>query len=136
MSLILPPATALTQPYWDGCNAGELRLQQCRACNRHQFYPRNFCSHCGGRELDWVPASGTGTIASFTVVRRGISKAYPAPYIVALIDLQEGPRMMSNIIAAEPEQVAVGARVSAEFAQWSETISLPVFKLILDGGQT
>jgi uncharacterized OB-fold protein len=136
MSRLLPPVTALTQPYWDGCNAGELRLQQCVSCRQHQFYPRNFCSHCDSTELAWVTASGNGIIASFTVVRRGISKAYAAPYIVALVDLQEGPRMMSNIIDVEPEQVAIGAAVRVSFDQWSEEVSLPVFKLVIDGGQT
>lgn len=129
MSRILPPTTAQTQPYWEGCKAGELKLQRCTACGEHQFYPRTLCSHCGADTLEWISASGAGTVASFTVVRRGISDAYPAPYIVALVDLAEGPRMMSNIVDVEPEQVFVGAPVAVDFSAWSEDISLPVFRL-------
>ena len=133
MTRILPPTTELTQPYWDGCNTNELRLQKCSACAEHQFYPRSFCVHCGSQELQWVGASGQGKVASFTIVRRGISKAYPAPYVVALIDLAEGPRMMSNIIEAEPEQVSVGAAVSVTFSTWAEDTTLPVFRLLEQG---
>ena len=84
-------------------------------------------------DLQWVRASGQGTVASFTIVRRGISKAYPAPYVVALIDLEEGPRMMSNIIEAEPEQVSIGAAVSVDLQHWSEGTTLPVFRLLQQG---
>lgn len=133
MSRILPPTTALTEPYWEGCKAGELKLQRCTACGKHQFYPRTLCSHCSAATLEWIGACGAGTVASFTVVRRGISDAYPAPYIVALVDLAEGPRMMSNIVDAEPEQVFVGATVAVDFSAWSEDISLPVFRLTDNG---
>jgi len=133
MTRILPPHTELTQPYWDGCNASELRLQKCSTCAEHQFYPRSFCVHCGSTDLQWVGASGLGKVASFTIVRRGISKAYPAPYVVALIDLEEGPRMMSNIIEAEPEQVSIGAAVSVTFSTWAEGTTLPVFRLLQQG---
>ena len=84
-------------------------------------------------DLQWVGASGLGKVASFTIVRRGISKAYPAPYVVALIDLEEGPRMMSNIIEAEPEQVSIGAAVSVTFSTWAEGTTLPVFRLLQQG---
>ena len=134
MTRILPPTTALTQPYWEGCKAGELKLQRCNVCDKCQFYPRNICCHCSATSLEWIKASGEATVASFTVVRRGISEAYPAPYIVALVDLAEGPRMMSNIIDAEPEQVSVGATLTVDFDAWSEDIDLPVFRLSDKGG--
>jgi len=134
MSRILPPTTALTEPYWEGCNAGVLKLQRCTTCGKHQFYPRNICSHCSAPTLEWVATSGAGTVASFTVVRRGISEAYPAPYIVALVDLAEGPRMMSNIVDADPGQVAIGAAVVVDFGAWTDEISLPVFRLKHNGG--
>lgn len=73
-------------------------------------------------------------IASFTVVRRAVSPAYQAPYVVALIDLAEGPRMMSAIVDAEPEQLAVGVTVAVDFQAWSDDISLPVFRLRQKGG--
>ena len=130
MSRVLPRPTAVSQCYWEGCNEGELRLQRCADCGEFQFYPRTMCSHCGSSSLDWAQASGRGTIASFSVVRRGLSDAYPAPYVVALVDLEEGPRMMSHIVGVEPEAVAVGQAVTVDFEQWSAEVSLPVFRLI------
>ncbi len=126
---ILPPATDLSQPFREGCRSGELRLQYCGACDRHQFYPRIICSGCGGDELEWRAVSGRGRIASYTVVRRAISRAYEAPYVVALVELEEGPRMMSAIVGAEPEAVSVGAPVAVRFADWGADHVLPVFEL-------
>ena len=130
---ITPTPTALAEAYWEGCRQGELRLQQCDSCERYQFYPRVLCTHCGGDVLSWRAVSGRGLVASFTVVRRGISKAYPAPYVVALIDLEEGPRMMSNIIVDDPQQVAVGSAVSVTFQPWGGDHVLPVFELARAG---
>ena len=93
------------------------------------FYPRTHCDQCHSADLVWRTASGAGHIASYTVVRRGVSADFEAPYIVALIDLEEGPRMMSQIIEADPEALAVGLSVTVDFAAWSEEITLPVFRL-------
>lgn len=130
MTRILPRPTALSQPYWDGCREGVLRLQRCAECTRFQFYPRCICSHCHSARLEWHAVSGRGVLASYTVVQRGISAAYPAPYVVALIDLAEGPRMMSSVIGAEPGQLRVGAAVEVSFVEWSPDIDMPVFRLI------
>ena len=135
MQRTLPPLTDLTRPYWDGCAAGELKIQRCGDCGEHQFYPRVICAHCTSRNLAWVTASGRGRIASFTVVRRAISKAYEAPYVVALIDLEEGVRMMSTMVDADPERVSVGATVTVDFENWSDDVRLPVFRLANSGGK-
>jgi uncharacterized OB-fold protein len=132
MSRILPRPTALTQPYWDGCRLGELRLQQCAQCRRFQFYPRIICSHCGGSALHWRAASGRGVVASFTVVERAVSKAYSAPYTIALIDLEEGPRMMSWVVNDDRSEIGVGAPVTVTFSEWSEDIAMPLFELTGD----
>ncbi len=126
---INPRETALSAPYWEGCRVGELRLQQCGDCQQFQFYPRINCSHCAGSDLRWTAVSGRGEIASFTVVRRGISRAYEAPYVVALVRLAEGPTMMSAIVGAEPEQVSVGQGVSLDFEERPDALRLPVFRL-------
>ena len=130
MGKTLPPLTELSAPYFDGARDGKLRLQQCSECKQHQFYPRNICSHCGGDQLAWIDASGRGVIASFTVVRRAISDAYEAPYVIVLIDLEEGPRMMSSLIDADPDSVAIGDPVEVSFADWSEDITMPVFRTV------
>ncbi len=124
---IQPVETGLSLPFWEGCGAGELRLQYCDSCGRYQFYPRIVCSHCCADTLTWRAASGRGKVASFTVVRRGISRAYPAPYIVALIDLEEGPRMMSSLVDVDPDAVTAGAAVQVKFESWGEGRVLPVF---------
>ena len=127
-----PHRTELTEPYWAGCREGELRLQRCRGCGRHQFYPRIFCSHCGHGELDWVAASGVGRIASFSIMERPVSKAYPSPTVIVLVDLAEGTRMMSSLVGADPTAVEIGAPVSVEFEDWSESTAMPVFRLITE----
>lgn len=124
---VQPPPAEVSRPYWEGCREGELRLQRCEHCDRYQFYPRIICSHCGGDRLQWRAASGRGRIASFTVVRRALSPAYTAPYVVALIDLEEGPRMMSAIVGAAPDTVRVGDAVSVRFESWGADHVLPVF---------
>ncbi len=126
---ILPPDGELARPYWDGAREGELRLQHCADCDQFQFYPRIICSHCGGDKLSWRAVSGRGRVASFTVVRRGISPAYPAPYVVALVDLEEGPRMMSNIRVEDVGNVSVGAALTVRFEPWGADHVLPVFEL-------
>jgi uncharacterized protein len=130
MDRIQPQAGSLVEKWIDGCRLGELRLQRCAHCGAYQFYPRVICAGCLGRELDWVPAIGRGRVRSFTVVRRAISPAYEAPYVVALIALEEGPTLMSHVVDCAPEDVRVGAPVHVAFEAWSATVSLPVFKLV------
>jgi uncharacterized OB-fold protein len=125
-----PRPTAETRPYWDGCRQGLLLLQRCGGCGAHQFYPRMMCTRCDSDAMEWVPASGHGRIRSFTVVRRPVSKAYAAqtPYIVALIELAEGPTMMSNVVECTPGDAAIGLPVEVVFERWSEEISVPMFR--------
>ena len=78
----------------------------------------------------WSGVSGRGQIKSFTIVRRGVSRAYEAPYVLVLIDLDEGPCMMSSLVACDPEAAVIGARVSVVFQSWGSDIEMPVFKLM------
>lgn len=105
-------------------------MQRCEDCELYQYYPRIMCSHCGSQGLVWSRVSGEGHIKSFTIVRRGISRAYEAPYVLVLIDLDEGPCMMSSLVDCEPETVVVGALVSVAFQSWGSGIEMPLFKLI------
>jgi len=127
MQRTLPPRTALTQPWFDACNQGRLLIQRCDACGEAQFYPRIVCSHCGKPDPTWIEASGQAVVASFTVVRHAISKAYEAPYVVALVDLEEGPRLMTHIVDCEPAQLQIGMSVFVRFESWGEDTTLPVF---------
>jgi uncharacterized OB-fold protein len=114
----VPVPTADSVPFWEGTARGELRLQRCEACHAHQFPPRLICAHCGSREVAWVTTSGRGTIYSYTVVHRAPTPAFAAdvPYVVALVDLDEGPRLMTNVVELEPAEVSVGLRVQARYA--------------------
>ena len=136
MAKPVPRPTPTEQPFYDACAAGKLVLQRCQSCGHVLFYPRTHCDACQSDQLVWENASGAGTIASYTVVRRGISADFEAPYVIALIDLAEGPRMMSQVIDTGPDALAVGLSVRVDFAAWSEDITLPVFRLYpaLNGG--
>ena len=126
MERFLPRPTVVSEPFWKGCRDGELRLQQCTACQRYIFYPAYMCPHCGAGSLAWKTTSGLGRVYSCTVVERQAG-ANDQPIVVALIQLDEGPIMMSNVRAAEPYSIAIGDRVSVAFERASDEITLPVF---------
>jgi uncharacterized protein len=115
-----------TAPFWEGARQGELRIQLCGSCGRHVFYPRAVCPHCLSDALEWVRASGRGTVYSFTVVHR-TSEEFRAevPFPVGLVDLDEGVRMMARLDVADP---VVGMPVEVVFERVSEELSLPHFK--------
>ena len=125
-----PRPTPETEAYWQGCRNHELLLQRCTRCNEFQFYPRTICSHCMNGDLVWVKASGHGQIKTFTIVRRPVSEAYAAdvPYVVALIQLDEGPTMMSNVVQCDPNVIQIGDSVQVLFDDWSEEVSIPKFR--------
>jgi uncharacterized protein len=129
------PASMLQQdsdsrPYWEGLARGELRIQRCDACSRAVFYPRALCPHCFSDQLSWIVATGKGTIYSYTVAHQAYGLfAGDAPFIVAIIELEEGVRMMSRIIDAPREQVKVGAAVQVTFEAVGEDFMLPYFRL-------
>jgi uncharacterized OB-fold protein len=128
----LPVPDPVTQPYWDGLNAGELRIQRCRACTKAVFYPRALCHHCGSRDLEWITCSGRGKLYAFTIAHRGTPAAFKGstPYVVAMVDLEEGARVMTNLIDVEPtpEAVKIGMPVAVVFEKASDTITLAKFR--------
>ena len=130
------PASMLRQdsdsrPYWEGLARGELRIQHCDTCGRNVFYPRSLCPHCHADTLSWIVASGKGTIYSYTVVHQAFgSFAEETPFVVAIVELEEGVRMMSNIIDAPRERVAIGLPVQVIFEAAGEDLTLPYFLLV------
>jgi uncharacterized OB-fold protein len=126
----LPVPTAETAEYWAGCQRHELLIQRCTDCAAYQFYPRLLCTRCSGRSLQWVRASGRGTITSFTIVRRAVSAGYAAevPYVVALIRLEEGPTLMSNVVGCGVEEVVMGMPVEVVFDDWPGGVTVPKFR--------
>jgi len=121
---------AVAAEYWAACRRHELVIQRCRGCGAHQFYPRILCASCASRSLDWVRASGRGTVASYTVVRRAISEAFAArvPYVVALVALAEGPTMMSEVVGCAAESVRIGLPVEVVFDDLPDGVTLPKFR--------
>lgn len=129
----VPAPDADSQPYWDAANRDEFLFQRCTSCGKPQFYARALCRHCHGRDLSWERATGGGSIASFTRVSRAPSEAFArgGPYIVALIDLDEGVRFLCNLIHSPHEAVQIGARVRLVFeAREGSTQKLPQATLV------
>jgi uncharacterized OB-fold protein len=108
-----PAAAGITAPFWDAAARGELVLQRCDACRAFVWYPRAICPACGGGESTWTPASGVGTVYAVSVHHRAPRPelASLTPYAVALVDLDEGVRMMARVEGTRPEAVVVGQRV-------------------------
>lgn len=126
-----PIVIADSAPYWQAAREGRLALQKCRDCGALRFFPRYLCTACGSERTDWVDASGRGTIHSFTIVHRAAFPEFQArtPYVVALVDLEEGPRMMTNILGADALEVAIGDAVSVTFeARGADGAKVPQFR--------
>ena len=130
----LPCPTPESAPFWQGCRDHKLLLQYCAACRTHQFFPRIICANCMSDQLEWREASGRGTVESYTIVTRAVSDAYAAdvPYVIALITLAEGPRMMSNVIGCDVDSVKCGLAVEVVFERWSAEITMPKFRPFAD----
>jgi hypothetical protein len=120
-------------PYWSATVAGRLVVQRCP--NGHtQLYARAHCLVCRS-PVEWVEASGRGTVYSFTIIRQNPSRSFRhlLPFVVALVDLEEGPRLMTNIVGSPPTDVAIGAKVRVRFEPVSDDAALPLFEL--DGAE-
>jgi uncharacterized OB-fold protein len=128
----LPKPTPWSQFFWDKCKEGKLYVQQCKDCKENIFFPKLYCPFCLSKDLTWFQASGKGRIYSFIVVYSYQPTAFDedVPYVVAVIDLQEGVRMMSNIVDCDPEEVLCDAAVEVVFDPVTEDFTLPKFRLI------
>ncbi len=125
----LPVPTPITRPFWDAAKKHRLALQRC--ANGHVFYyARSHCPRCLSNQLEWVDASGKGTIYSYTVARRPTSEEFAGdvPYIIGVIELAEGPRMTSLVVEADPDNVQIGTPVEVVFDDVNEEIALPYFR--------
>jgi uncharacterized OB-fold protein len=125
----VPTPTPETQHFWDGCKHGELRLQRCDACSHTYFPPRPFCPKCASREVSVLPASGKATLWSYVIHHRPMP-GFPTPYAIAVVQLDEGPRMMTNIVNCEqtPEALQLDMPLQVVFEAVSDEIRLPLFQ--------
>jgi uncharacterized OB-fold protein len=126
----LPDVDDDSRPFWEGACRHELMLQRCNECHRAIHYPRSVCPHCGSLSIKWFQASGLGTIYSYTVARfpAGPSFVDAVPLVVALIDLDEGVRMMTNLLN-DASDVRIGSRVEVVFDDVAPDFTFPKFKL-------
>ncbi len=124
-----PQPTPETQHFWDGTQAGELRLQRCDACAKVYFPPRPFCPACASRQVRSFAASGRGSLYSYVIHHRKVPGFTP-PYAIAVVQLDEGPRLMSNIIDCPqtPEALELDMRLEVAFEKLDDTITLPLFR--------
>ena len=124
-----PVADPDSAPYWSAAHDGRLVVQHCLVCGAHQLYARDRCRVCRGR-VEWVDASGRGTVYSFTVIRQNYSRPFRdwIPYVVALVDLEEGPRVMTNVVGCSPDDVRIGMPVRARFENVSEEAGIALFE--------
>lgn len=123
----LPHPTALSKPHWDACREGVLLVQRCRQCAAYVFIPQPCCNRCQSTELDWVASSGRGKVYSFSVVHRAPRPQFEVPYIVAVIELEEGWHMLSNVLECPLDAMAVDLPVEVAFRKLTEEITLPYF---------
>lgn len=128
----LPVADPVTAPFWESVKAHAMQIQRCDDCGNYIFYPRGLCPHCFSSNLAWQPVAGTGQVHAFTIVHRHPHPAFAAeiPYVVALIELDEGVRMMSNLVGVEPdpEHVRVGMPVEVVYEDVTDEVTLPKFR--------
>ncbi len=124
----LPRPTALSKPHWDGCREGALRVQRCTACSTFVFIPQPVCTACLSASLAWVEISGRGTLYSYTVVHRPQQPAFEVPYTVAVVELEEGFHMLSNLIGVELDAIEIGMPLEVSFESMSDEITLPFFR--------
>jgi uncharacterized OB-fold protein len=125
----VPHPNLETQEFWDATARGELLLKRCDACGYVIWYPRSLCPACGGTATSWFPASGKGTVYSCTVTRKG-QGAYrnAGPFVLAYVELEEGPRLMTNIVECDPGSVHIGQAVEVVFHDTGQGSALPRFR--------
>ncbi len=127
----VPVPDADSEPFWSGCRAHRLRIQECTACGTRRFPPHRLCPACHSDQSRWIDASGRGRVYSWITVVHPVPKevyAGDVPYVVALIELEEGVRMVSNIVGCDPHAVTAAMPVEVTFEPGPSGFVLPKFK--------
>ena len=126
----LPSPSAESQPFWDACRRHELRLQRCGACGRYWFPPGLVCPECLSDDWEWALTSGRGQVFSFVVMHRVYHKGFAndVPYPVALIELEEGPHFLSNLVDCPLDEIRIGLPVEVVFDEVTPEHTLPKFR--------
>jgi uncharacterized OB-fold protein len=126
----LPSPDLETQPFWDAAREQRLLIKHCNACGEYHFYPRPFCPSCWSEDVEWYDASGRATLYTWSVVYQNDLPPWPArvPYIAAVVDLAEGPRMQTNVVECEFDALRDGMELEVVFHATSDDFTIPVFR--------
>lgn len=126
----LPTIVGETRPFWEACRRGQLVIQRCAACGEYQFYPRGICAHCWSEEVRWVETAGRGTVWTYTVTYQNRTPGFAedVPYIVALVELEEGVKMFTNLVDCIPREAHIGMAVEVTFTRANDRVTVPYFK--------
>jgi uncharacterized OB-fold protein len=125
-----PPMSDAAKPFWDATRDQQLQLPWCRSCRQFFWYPRELCPRCLGDDIDWRAASGKATVYACSIMPKPAhpSLAERVPYVVALVDLDEGPRLMTNVVGCDPADVKIGMAVQVTWEALNDGRHLPVFE--------
>jgi len=126
----LPNPDHETQEYWDAARDGRLLIKRCAACGKAHFYPRPFCPHCWSNDVSWEEASGRATLYTYSIVRRNDLPPFNerVPYVAAVVDLDEGPRMMTNVEGCAEDDLEIGMPLVVDFRVETDEVTVPVFR--------
>jgi uncharacterized OB-fold protein len=126
----LPTPDNATRPFWDAAREGRFLVKRCRACERAHYYPRPFCPHCWSDDVEWEEASGRASLYTWSVVHQNDLPPWPerVPYVAAVVDLEEGPRAMTNVVDCEFESLRVDLPLQVAFRDAADEVTLPVFR--------
>jgi uncharacterized OB-fold protein len=126
----LPTPDDETQAFWDGCRAGQFLVRRCNACHEFHYYPRPFCPKCWSVDVEWAPASGRARLYTYSVVHSNDLPPWPerVPYVAAVVDLEEGPRVMTNVEGVEFDDLEIGMALVVDFKAISDDVTVPVFR--------
>ena len=130
LATLAPASTDLSAPHLDGLRAGELRLQHCVQCGKYQYPGESFCYHCPSTELNWQAVEGNGTVYSFIILHQRYHPAFGdrLPYNVAIVELDEGPRMIANVLDVGDKGVEIGMRVRPRIEQLDDETAALFFE--------
>ncbi len=129
MRFDLPTPDAAEEPYWAAAREHRLLIKRCTACGRAHFYPRPFCPHCWSDQVDWEDASGRATLYTYSIVHRNDLPPFGdrVPYVAGVVDLEEGPRMLTNVEGVAFEDLRVGMPLTVRFRRETDEFTFPVF---------
>jgi len=132
----LPRIDEESKGFWEGCQRHQLYVQKCRDCGVFRYYPRALCPRCLSGKIEWVLSSGKGTVYTFTVTYQNQAPGFrdSLPYVMAYVELEEGVRLLTNVVDCPPEQVKIGMPVEVTFDDVTPEVTLPKFKPVAAGG--